>query len=151
MSLSFISVNSLLGWIPPMYPPRPLAAGIPMILAITSIAGPEARKAEYPTSRLRTGNPQDEYRNDLILVLVHVVIEDEHLLHETFTDHCPVGYRYRAFGREESVPSSANLSVLLRGHISKKDVCRHERWPSAGPSCSQPGRGAYQSNKPLQL
>jgi hypothetical protein len=40
-----------------------------MILAITSIAGPEARKAEYPTSRLSTGNPQDEYRKDLILVL----------------------------------------------------------------------------------
>jgi hypothetical protein len=102
-----------------------------MILAITSIAGPEARKAEYPTSRLRTGNPQDEYRNDLILMLVHVSKEDEHLLHEAFTDYRSVGNRYRTFGREESVPSSANLSILLRRDISKKDICRHERYLSA--------------------
>ena len=98
-----------------------------MILAITSIAGPEARKAEYPTSRLSTGNPHDEYRNDLILVLVHISRKVEHILHEAFTDHCPVGDGYCAFGRKESVPSCTDLSVLLRRNISKEDICRHER------------------------
>jgi hypothetical protein len=38
-----------------------------MILAITSIADPEARKAEKPRSRLRTGSPELEYLNDLIV------------------------------------------------------------------------------------
>ena len=135
ISLSFISVNSLLGCIPPVYPPLPppLGAGIPMILAITSTAGPEARKAEYPTSRLSTGNPQDEYRKDLasVLVLSSEIGEGKHILHEAFTDYRSVGDWNRTFRREESVTGSTNLSVLLRRDISKKDIRRHERWSSA--------------------
>jgi hypothetical protein len=80
---------------------------------------------------LSTGNPQDEYRNDLTLVLIQRSIRRKHILHEAFADHCTVGDWYRAFGREESVPRSTDLSVLFRRYISKKDIRRHERYLSA--------------------
>lgn len=96
-----------------------------MILAITSTAGPEARKAEYPTSRLRTGSPQLEYRNDLGLVLTARGIQ--HSLHEAFADYRTMCNGYRTFGREEPISRSADLGVFLARYISKKDVGRHER------------------------
>lgn len=69
-----------------------------MILAMTSTAGPEARKAEYPTSRLSTGSPQDEYRKDLASVLADTSLKSQHLLHKAFTDYRPMSDWYRAFG-----------------------------------------------------
>jgi hypothetical protein len=42
-----------------------------------------------------------------------------------------VGDWYRTFRREESVPSSTDLSVLFRRDISKEDIRRHERCLSA--------------------
>jgi len=60
-------------------------------------------------------------------VLADSLLKSQHLLHEAFTDYRPMGDRYRTFRREESITGSTNLSVLLRGNFSKKDIRRHER------------------------
>jgi len=66
---------------------------------MTSTAGPEARKAEYPTSRLSTGRPQLEYRNDLESVLIPQWLGmDQHILHKPFADYCTMGDRDGTFG-----------------------------------------------------